>query len=88
VNVLDGSSYYSDTSQLPLPIKKKKKNYENFLSVKLPPIIFGGNDTNLGSALNTLEGREAIQRDLDRLERWAHANLVKARLDGAFSNLV
>ncbi|KAK4831293.1 hypothetical protein QYF61_016763 [Mycteria americana] len=35
------------------------------------------NDTKLCGAVNMLEGRDAIQRDLDRLKRWACANLMK-----------
>ncbi|GAB0179429.1 hypothetical protein GRJ2_000408200 [Grus japonensis] len=35
------------------------------------------NDTKLCGAVNTLEGRDAIQSDLDRLERWACAKHIK-----------
>ncbi|GAB0195054.1 hypothetical protein GRJ2_001970700 [Grus japonensis] len=35
------------------------------------------NNTKLCGVVDTLEGRDAMQRDLDRLERWAHANCMK-----------
>ncbi|GAB0204542.1 hypothetical protein GRJ2_002919800 [Grus japonensis] len=34
-------------------------------------------DTKPCGVVNTLEGRDAIQRDLDRLERWARVNFMK-----------
>jgi len=34
-------------------------------------------NTKLCGAVNTLEGRDVVQRDLGRLERWARANCMK-----------
>ncbi|KAK4831277.1 hypothetical protein QYF61_016747 [Mycteria americana] len=37
-------------------------------------------DTKLSGAVDSLEGRDAIQRDLDRFEKWTYVNLMKCEV--------
>lgn len=34
-------------------------------------------DTKVSGSVGTLEGGDAIQRDLDMLEKWGHVNIVR-----------
>jgi len=45
-------------------------------AIESTPSKFTDN-TKLCGAVNTLEGRNVVYRDPDRLERWACANLMK-----------
>ncbi|GAB0194717.1 mitochondrial enolase superfamily member 1 [Grus japonensis] len=36
-------------------------------------------DTELSGVVNTAEGQDVIQRDLDKLKKWDHVNLVRSR---------
>jgi len=40
-------------------------------------------DTKLNSAVDTAEGKDVIQSDLDKLERWIFVNLMRFRRPSA-----
>ncbi|KAK4825434.1 hypothetical protein QYF61_027464 [Mycteria americana] len=52
--------------------------FVNDLEEEMECTVFkSADDTKVGHAVDMLEGRAAIQIDLDRLEEWADRNLMK-----------
>ncbi|KAJ7396488.1 hypothetical protein BTVI_144899 [Pitangus sulphuratus] len=62
------------TSALPLLESSQIWNMDSGIECTLSRFA---DNTKLYGVVDTLEGRDAIQRDLDRLERWACVNSMK-----------
>ncbi|NWI48887.1 ITA8 protein, partial [Calyptomena viridis] len=78
----------SENDQLPVNLETVQdlllqlEPYKSIRSDRIHPRILKelvdfANDTELGGAVDSLEGREALQRDLEKLERWAITNYMK-----------
>jgi len=69
------------SSGIPQRLEMQSVSYNNFVGnmnseIECTLSRFADN-IRLSGAVDMLGGKDAIQRDLDRLEKWAHANLMK-----------
>ncbi|KAJ7396012.1 rna-directed dna polymerase from mobile element jockey-like [Pitangus sulphuratus] len=74
------SQWTSGTSGVPHKSVLGPVLFNIFLS-EIDTLSKFANDTKLSGTIVKPEGWDAVQRDLDKLERWAHGNLMRFNKD-------
>ncbi|GAB0182196.1 cAMP-dependent protein kinase inhibitor alpha [Grus japonensis] len=70
-------AFYDEVTPSVDKVRAKDVIYLDFYSGTECILSVFADDIKLSGAVDMLEGRDVIQRDLDRLEEWAHVNLMK-----------